>query len=253
VEPENSHVHEKAIVLLANSPGDYTIDQICSIYDFLKEGWRYVRDPRGVDYFMYANESLRVGEKASCVGAGDCDDFAILMSALIESVGGTTRIILAHNNSTGGHAFTEVYIGQLDSQNSHVEEVLEWLRKNLNIDDIYTHVDTETKEVWLNLDWGADERGYAHPGGPIFQGDRYINLNVRDRYAKTPLNLPESPLPPLRSLSQQFSRGHLINNPSSQAPSLSHQFRYRQDRLFRQEQVLWTGTRIRGEQINIVL
>jgi len=193
VEPENSHVHEKAIVLLANSPGDYTIDQICSIYDFLKEGWRYVRDPRGVDYFMYANESLRVGEKASCVGAGDCDDFAILMSALIESVGGTTRIILAHNNSTGGHAFTEVYIGQLDSQNSHVEEVLEWLRKNLNIDDIYTHVDTETKEVWLNLDWGADERGYAHPGGPIFRGDRYINLNVRDRYAKTPLNLPESP------------------------------------------------------------
>ncbi|NMC10469.1 MAG: hypothetical protein GYA39_05775 [Methanothrix sp.] len=54
-------------------------------------------------------------------------------------------------------------------------------------------MDTETKEVWLNLDWGADEKGYAHPGGPFFQGDRYINLNVRDRYGKTPLNLPENP------------------------------------------------------------
>ena len=70
-----------------------------------------MRDPRGIDYFAYANETLKVGEKANCVDVGDCDDFAILMSALIESIGGTTRVILAHNNSTGGHAFAEVYLG----------------------------------------------------------------------------------------------------------------------------------------------
>jgi hypothetical protein len=119
VEPENSVVHDEAVVLAAKYPGDHTIDQICEIYDYLKNGdssknrWSYVPDPRGVDYFSYANETIKNGDKANCVGAGDCDDFAILMSALVESVGGTTRVILAHNNTTGGHAFTEVNLGKL--------------------------------------------------------------------------------------------------------------------------------------------
>ena len=74
VEPDNSKVHEEALVLVAKYPGDYTIDQICSIYEYLKEGWHYVRDPRGVNNFFWANETLKVGEKANCVGVGDCGD-----------------------------------------------------------------------------------------------------------------------------------------------------------------------------------
>jgi len=194
VEPENPQVRTEAVALVARYPGDYTIDQISLIYTHLKDGWRYVRDPRGIDYYMYANETLTVGEKASCVGAGDCDDFAILMSALVESVGGTTRIILAHNNSTGGHSFTEVYLGQLSGEESHVTKVVSWLKTNFNIDKVYTHVDTDTKDVWLNLDWGADEKGNTHPGGPFYLGDKYIVLCIRDDYGKTSLNLPESAL-----------------------------------------------------------
>jgi len=194
VEPENPRVRTEAVALVAQYPGDYTIDQISLIYTTLKEGWRYVRDPRGVDYYMYANETLAVGEKARCVGAGDCDDFAILMAALVESVGGTTRVILAHNNSTGGHAFTEVYIGKPGDSNSHVKEVISWLREKFNADKIFTHVDTDTEDVWLNLDWGVDERGSAHPGGPFYQGDRHIVLCIRDRYGSTPVNPPENSL-----------------------------------------------------------
>jgi len=191
VEPENPKVRTEAVALVARYPGDYTIDQISLIYTHLKDGWRYVRDPRGIDYYMYANETLKVGEKASCVGAGDCDDFAILMAALVESVGGTTRIVLAHNNSTGGHSFAEVYLGQLNGEGSRVTEVIDWLKTNFNIDKIYTNVDTDTKDVWLNLDWGADEKGNMHPGGPFYHGDKYVVLCIRDDYGKTPLNLPE--------------------------------------------------------------
>ncbi|MFA6371356.1 MAG: transglutaminase domain-containing protein [Methanothrix sp.] len=198
VEPENAAVRHEAVVLAANYPGDHSIDQICSIYDYLKngrntkKGWSYVPDPRGIDYFMYANETLAIGKDAGCVGAGDCDDFAILMAALVESIGGTTRIILAHNNSTGGHAYTEVYLGQINSNNSQTEDVVDWLKQKYDIDKVFTHIDTNAKDVWLNLDWGPDEKGNAHPGGPFYQGDKHIVLCIRDIYGKTSLKVPES-------------------------------------------------------------
>jgi hypothetical protein len=209
VEPDNPRVRDEAVVLALKYPGEKSIEQIVSIYDYLKngdeskKGWGYVSDPRGIDDFMFANQTLRNGERANCVGGGDCDDFAILMSALVESIGGTTRIILARNNSTGGHAYTEVYLGQLDNSDSgdQVEDIIDWLKEKLDADKIYTHIDTDTKDVWLNLDWGPDEKGFAHPGGPFYQGDKHIVLCVRDKVAKTPLRLPEKSNKPPRLIS----------------------------------------------------
>ncbi|MDD1742629.1 MAG: hypothetical protein LUQ47_04770, partial [Methanotrichaceae archaeon] len=180
------------LALAAEHSGDHTIDQVCEIYSYLKYGnnsrkpWSYVDDPRGLDYFNYASESLSAGGASGSAGAGDCDDFAILMSSLVESIGGTTRIILAHNNSTGSHAYAEVYLGQLNAQNSQVANIIKWLENKYNTDKIFTHVDTDSKDVWLNLDWSAD-----HPGGPIFPADRYDVLWIRDRIRKISLNLPE--------------------------------------------------------------
>ena len=96
--------------------------------------------------------------------AGDCGDFAILMSALVESIGGTTRIILASNNTTGGHAYAEVYLGQLNDPNSQVDAVINWLRQDFETDKIFVNINTSTKEVWLNLDWWPDQAGNPHPG-----------------------------------------------------------------------------------------
>ena len=198
VEPENPKVREEALLFAAKYPGDLTIDQIGSIYHYLKngenpiKGWSYIRDPRGTDYLNYANASLRIGKAAGCAGAGDCDDFAILMAALVESIGGTTRIILANNNTTGGHAYAEVYLGNLNAPDSQVEGIISWLRQEYETDKIYTHIDTDTREVWLNLDWGKDEKGNYHPGAPIFQGDKHIVICIRDDIGKTPLKIPEN-------------------------------------------------------------
>jgi transglutaminase-like putative cysteine protease len=145
VEPDNARVHDLALALAAQHSGDYTIDQVCEIYSYLKYGnstkkpWSYARDPRGVDYFNFASKSLSAGDDAKCAGAGDCDDFAILMSSLVESIGGTTRIILARNNSTGGHAYAEVYIGRLSDQGGQVEETIKWLQQDYDTDKIFTH------------------------------------------------------------------------------------------------------------------
>jgi hypothetical protein len=192
VEPENSRVNEVAVVLASKFPGEYTINQIDSIYNYLKDGddsikgWQYVADPRGSDYSHYANESLELGSQSGSTGAGDCDDFAILISSVIEAIGGTTRIILAKNNSVGGHAYAEVYLGQLNAQDNQIEEIIKWLRQKYNTDRIYTHVDSDNDDVWLNLDWGADETGSSHPGGPFFSADKHFVIHIRNLLVKTP-------------------------------------------------------------------
>ena len=126
VDVEKPLTRNTAVVIAAKYPGEYNIDQIASIYDYLKDGWYYVNDPRGIDYYSSASETLQLGKELKCVGAGDCDDFAILMSALIESIGGTTRIIIAYNKNSG-HAYTEVYLGQADNINHQVEDIINWL------------------------------------------------------------------------------------------------------------------------------
>jgi tetratricopeptide (TPR) repeat protein len=195
VEPNHFMVHEVALLLVAKFPGDLIIDQICSIYNYMKngegsvKGWSYARDPIGTDFFMYANQSLKIGDKSGCAGVGDCDDFAILMSTLVGSIGGTTRIIFAQNKTIGGHAYAEVYLGSLSDQNSQLDAIINWLKQKFNTDKIYTHIDTDTKDVWLNLDWGVDESGIAHPGGPFFQGDKHIVVYIRDDIPNTPLKL----------------------------------------------------------------
>ncbi|VVB72399.1 Beta-barrel assembly-enhancing protease [uncultured archaeon] len=196
VEPEDYRIRKTAAMLASKYPGDHRIDQINEIYFYLKYGdnakkaWSYVSDTRGIDSWNYANESLMIGDEANCVGLGDCDDFAVLMAALIESIGGATRIILANNNSIGGHAYTEVYLGKLNDTNNQVEEIIKWLQQEFNTGKIYGHIDTDTKEAWLNLDWGPDEKGNAHPGGPLFPGDRHNVLRIRDKYKLIPLRMP---------------------------------------------------------------
>ena len=216
VEPDNPKVHEEAIHIGISHPGDYTIEQVSAIFSYMmngdshKNGWSYVHDPRGVNNFFYANETLRQGENAEpkCVGGGGCADFAILMSALVESLGGTTRIVLASNNTTGGHAYAEVYLGQLNDQTGQVDGVIKWLRQEFETDKIFVNINTSTKEVWLNLDWWADEKGIPHPGGPFFTGSKNIVLYIRENYskAKAPLRLPEKTNKPPKLVSLTSSK-----------------------------------------------
>jgi len=204
VEPDK--VHDTAIDISAATPGEYAVNQVSAIFSYLisgdnqKKGWSYISDPRGVNDFLYANDTLKRGEKAKCVGVGDCGDFAILMSALVESIGGTTRIVLASNNTTGGHAYAEVYLGLLNDPNSQVDGVINWLKRTFETDKIFVNINTSTKEVWLNLDWWPDEKG-KRPGGPFFTGDKNTVLYIRENYKKYPLNLPEKANKPPKLIS----------------------------------------------------
>lgn len=203
VDYDNPLVRHTALVIASRSSGEYTIEQICQIYNYMKnenpstKGWSYVQDPRERDYYQTASETLKIGKEAGCVGAGDCDDFAILMAALIEAIGGTTRIVLAYG-PLGSHAYTEVYLGQLDNQNNRIADMTSWLKQEYNTNNILLHNDKKTNSIWLNLDWGPENKSSIelyHPGGSIFPAEKQYVIRIQNNSNRSVPKVPEMTSP----------------------------------------------------------
>lgn len=142
--------------LAAKSPGPYNIGQVCEIFDYCYNKWRYVNDPADHEYVARASESIAASL------TGDCDDFAVLVASCILAVGGKPCLNTGFN-SRGGHAFTEVDIARFDQN-----EVLAAVKKHFSaypVTSLATRRDGE--HLWLNLDWQA-----AYPGGPYYDCSR---------------------------------------------------------------------------------
>ncbi len=138
--------------------GVFRMSQICDIYDAIFARWTYVEDPAAGDYFSPASRTITLGLK------GDCDDFAILLAALIESVGGDARVVYVKNKTTG-HAYPEAFIGTTPEE---FEKAAGYIRQRYMVTDVWCHVTYHDNEpqYWLNLDWWS-----RHPGGPFFADD----------------------------------------------------------------------------------
>ena len=118
VEVGNQKVVDKAASLAQRFPGDHSVEQVCEIFEYLKNNWNYTGDPRCGEFYRYANQTIRLGEEIGRAGAGDCDDFAILMAALIENIGGTTKINLVYDEWQG-YAYTELCTGKHNSNDKN--------------------------------------------------------------------------------------------------------------------------------------
>ena len=135
VEPSEPDVRAKAAETARSYPGAYNIYQVCALFDMVKEEVEYVSDPRGNDVWEPANVTLKIG-------AGDCEDQAILLSSMLEAVGGTTRVYITDN-----HAFAAVYLGKgTDSTDAAVRGVRAYYG---NVDVNYL---TDEYGSWLMLD-----------------------------------------------------------------------------------------------------
>jgi transglutaminase-like putative cysteine protease len=138
--------------------GTFNLAQICDLWENVYTHWTYVDDPNGEEYFSPASRTITLGLK------GDCDDFAIVVAAMIESVGGNARIVTARN-STSGHAYPEVYIGNTSEA---YEAAAAYIRQRYHVMDVGCHITTDDdgSRYWLNLDWWSN-----HPGGRFFADD----------------------------------------------------------------------------------
>ena len=103
----NNVVRGKAAEVASQTPGNFNIGQVCDIFDYCYDNWKYVNDPSKGDIFQKSSNTIRNGL------TGDCDDFAILMASMLLTVGGDTRVNIAWT-SDSGHAFTELNLGNTD-------------------------------------------------------------------------------------------------------------------------------------------
>lgn len=140
--------------------GEYSIEQVCDIYDHLIGNWEYRSDPTEHEYFAYASESIGNGLR------GDCDDFAILMAACVQTIGGKARVILAN-----GHAWAEVYVEDLGRARDIIGQ-------RYGTRSICYH-SGQDGEGWLNLDWWA-----VHPGGPFYEASEGLVVYPDGRWER---------------------------------------------------------------------
>ena len=162
---KNSIVRNKAVSIAGQNAGTYNLGQICDIFDYCNNNWKYVNDPNSNEVIEYASNTLSNGLN------GDCDDFAVLICSMILAIGGEARINYAYGPN-GGHAFTEVNIG-----NTQVEEYISKRYRNVyDKSGIWSRKD-EQENNWLNLDWFA-----KHPGGKYFEYTKGTTFYIFQEY-----------------------------------------------------------------------
>ena len=68
-----------------NAPKDYR-GEIHSLWRFVKQNIRYVKDIKGIETIQTPDKTLEFGQ-------GDCDDQSVLLATLLEAVGHHTRFV----------------------------------------------------------------------------------------------------------------------------------------------------------------
>ena len=163
----NNVVRSKAAEIASQSAGNFNIGQVCDIFDYCYNNWKYVNDPndRGSDYYQKASNTIKNGL------TGDCDDFAILMASMLLSVGGDVRVNCAYTKNNG-HAFTELNLGKTD-----IKVFADYIRARYDVTGSVWYRKDSEGNGWLNLDWQA-----KHPGGEYYEGKRGVRFYIIDEY-----------------------------------------------------------------------
>jgi hypothetical protein len=122
----------------------YNTGKVCAIFDYVDSNIVYTDDPG--DDLWFAPEVCLSNK------AGDCEDYSLLIAAMIHEAGGTSRMYL-----TNDHAFAAIYVGNTTTSFSRVQrEVSEYYRNNAEI-----HALEDETGYWLI----ADPLGSFHFGG----------------------------------------------------------------------------------------
>lgn len=176
LDPSNPITRDLAVQVAAGTSGPFSLEQVADIWTYVRVRWNYVNDPHGAEYFARASETI------TNQFAGDCDDFAITLAAMVQAIGGNTRVVLM-DGPEGGHAYTEACI---DEDPSTIAQRLaahfrrHWDRRlgRQTVHEVSYRSDS-TCRAWLNLDWNAPV-----PGGPYGE-ERWAVAIYADGHTET--------------------------------------------------------------------
>ncbi len=157
--PMDPVTRNTAVKLAARTEGPFHVEQVAEIWGAVRQGWRYVNDPAGREYFATATETIQNGY------IGDCDDFAITLTSMVTAIGGKARVILM-DGPRGGHAYAEACV---QGEPAEVARSLSryyrtrWRRYVAGrAPATMAHRTSTDCPIWLNLDWNSLVPGGAY-------------------------------------------------------------------------------------------
>jgi hypothetical protein len=151
IEPYDVQVRKSSSNAIEQHPGSYSTRQIIDVYKWAKDNIFYQNVPLN-EYPPYRpSETI-------FTGSGDCKNYGAVISSMILSIGGSSRIATIPSCR---HAFAEVFIGgqeQLDLLSDQIKELYQ--------QDIEINAIKDSEGYWLILD-GA---GASYPGTTNIDG-----------------------------------------------------------------------------------
>ena len=105
---KNYSVIKFARQIVQNVPAKNQKAEISTIYDFIRNKTRYIRDPLGTEHIqtpLVAIDKIIHGE----IFQGDCDDMTVLVLSLLKSIGYPVKLISAgYNGKNLSHVYGAV-------------------------------------------------------------------------------------------------------------------------------------------------
>ena len=155
VDFDSENVSSAADEATEGMGNEYNIGKVCAIFDYLDENCVYTEDPGG-DKWYSPDELLDSME-------GDCEDYAMLIAAMVEDIGGTSRVYL-----TNDHAFAAVYVGNTtDDFEQASDDVQAYYGANVK-----THAMVDETGYWMNVD----------PLGTFYLGGFAVGQSPTEQY-----------------------------------------------------------------------
>lgn len=151
---------EKSLIYFDEYYPKYTF--ICrefSLIKYIKQNFKYVRDPRGFEYLAGPIETMKTM-------GGDCDDHSILLASTIKSIGGNVRLVLSPN-----HIYPELLCGDEDMFNLYVSAIRTLFYEE-SLDKVI-NFRVDNGNYWLNIDYTDQYPGAKYMSDTIVM---FINL-----------------------------------------------------------------------------
>jgi transglutaminase-like putative cysteine protease len=102
---KNPAIRQRATSLVQDLPSKDRLGEIERLFNYVQNSIRYVRDIHDVETLHYAEQVMSQEH-------GDCDDKAILLSSLLESIGHPTRFVaVGFQPGEFSHVFVDTMIG----------------------------------------------------------------------------------------------------------------------------------------------
>lgn len=167
IDPYDLQVRRAASEAVRPHPGEYDVNQLFDIYDWVKDNINYQNVPLGgIPY--HPAETLDTQ-------SGDCKNQAVLIASMVRAIGGNAKVVVDPSCS---HAYSIVYFGESGSDtNWFTDAVEDHYGSNIEV-----HYFTNQDGIWMVF----DPAGGNYPGNtlPACSGPRTVSYITSCRDCK---------------------------------------------------------------------